>query len=304
MRILWLALFLFVSCKKHDKIERTVKQFEICDFLKGGYNITARMSKDEQEMALRKGGRRDTDNDGIRDLDDNCLTVFNPDQEDLDKNGIGDACQIWEPNPPTGNANEWVLFLDFDGQTVDNIYWNTGDAFYCTPSGLSDLEIQRITDSVAFDFAQFPITVTTDSALYFATPQFKRQRVIITQTDSFFCGGSPCAGGVAYLDTWGDGSEIPSFVFSKALQYRQKYISEAAIHEAGHGLGLYHQSEYDANCNFVREYNDGGILPVAPIMGVSYFKPSIWWIGSNALSCNTIQNDTLFIRQKVKYGTR
>jgi hypothetical protein len=85
-----------------------------------------------------------------------------------------------------------------------------------------------------------------------------------------------------------------------AKQYRQKYISEAATHEAGHGLGLYHQSEYDANCNFMNEYNDGGISPVAPIMGISYYKTGVWWVGST-YSCRLTQNDSLLIRQKVKY---
>ena len=34
----------------------------------------------------------DTDDDGIPDTDDNCPTVYNPDQRDTDGDGIGDAC--------------------------------------------------------------------------------------------------------------------------------------------------------------------------------------------------------------------
>ena len=34
----------------------------------------------------------DSDDDGIPDIDDNCPNIYNPDQEDLDNDGIGDIC--------------------------------------------------------------------------------------------------------------------------------------------------------------------------------------------------------------------
>ena len=37
-------------------------------------------------------GPVDTDKDGIADVDDNCPSMSNPDQEDLDNDGIGDVC--------------------------------------------------------------------------------------------------------------------------------------------------------------------------------------------------------------------
>jgi len=36
----------------------------------------------------------DMDDDGIPDIDDNCPSVYNPDQSDTDGNGIGDACEL------------------------------------------------------------------------------------------------------------------------------------------------------------------------------------------------------------------
>lgn len=45
-------------------------------------------------LALDKGP--DTDNDGISDIDDNCKNIYNPIQEDLDNNKVGDACE-WSP---------------------------------------------------------------------------------------------------------------------------------------------------------------------------------------------------------------
>jgi len=38
-------------------------------------------------------GLIDSDGDGIPDINDNCPAIFNPDQEDLNNNGIGDVCE-------------------------------------------------------------------------------------------------------------------------------------------------------------------------------------------------------------------
>jgi hypothetical protein len=38
-------------------------------------------------------GRFDTDADGVRNSDDNCPTIGNPRQKDLDGDGVGDACE-------------------------------------------------------------------------------------------------------------------------------------------------------------------------------------------------------------------
>jgi hypothetical protein len=48
----------------------------------------------------------DIDDDGIIDINDNCPSVYNKDQQDINKNGIGDACE------------------DFDNDGIINVYDN------------------------------------------------------------------------------------------------------------------------------------------------------------------------------------
>ena len=293
-------------CKKNtenfkfeqEKINKKLEKPESCDFLNGNYNVVARMSPKEKKIALRRK-TRDTDKDGIIDAQDNCSVTFNPDQLDSDKDGIGDACDA-TPFPPLPAFGPWVIFLDFDGHTVINQYWNGGLTFYATPSGLSSTEINNIVDSVRKDFEQFaPIAITTDSSVYNAASIVRRQRVIITQYNEWY--GS--TGGVAYIESIKWGLDVNCFVFSKALSYNQKRIFEAISHESGHTLGLYHQSRCDGTI-FISEYNPGfgtGSTSRAPIMGNSYSRIGYWWVGPNSFGCTNIQNDSLIIRQLVGY---
>lgn len=184
-----------------------------------------------------------------------------------------------------------TIFLDFDGQTVQTPYWNGGTRFYATPSGLSNEKITTAFYQIAEDFSPFNLNITTDSTVYFAAPINKRQRIIITAYSSWY--GS--AGGVAYLNCFTWGLEIPGFVFANLLGYNEKNIGEASSHETGHTLGLNHQTLYDASCNFVYEYNPGtgsGATSWAPIMGNSYGKTlTLWHKGTTTQGCTKLQDD-------------
>lgn len=84
-------------------------------------------------------------------------------------------------------------------------------------------------------------------------------------------------------------------MFTALLNYNTKNISEAAAHEAGHTLGLYHQALYDASCNKISDYNSGqgtGEIAWAPIMGVGYSKNfTLWNNGPNSFGCSNLQSD-------------
>lgn len=189
-----------------------------------------------------------------------------------------------------------VILLDFDGHTVSGTMWNVYGAFTCNSSGLDNAAITEVFDRVSEDYRPFNINITTDETKYNAAPANKRMRVVITTSNEWYGSG---AGGVAYLNsfTWGDNT--PCFVFSALLNFSVKNIAEAASHEAGHTLGLRHQSSYDANCIKVSDYNWGtgsGEIGWAPIMGAGYSQNmTLWNSGPNSLGCSNIQSDLSII---------
>lgn len=184
-----------------------------------------------------------------------------------------------------------VIFLDFDGHIVEGTVWNGSGPLVCNGANLDAAQITEIFHRVAEDYRPFNINITTDSAKYAAAPATRRTRVVLTTSSAWY--GS--AGGVAFTNsfTWGDNT--PCFVFTALLNFNVKNIAEAASHEAGHTLGLNHQSAYDNICNKTAEYNPGngsGEIGWAPIMGVGYYRnQTLWHYGSNPYGCSYMQDD-------------
>jgi hypothetical protein len=196
---------------------------------------------------------------------------------------------------PTATA---VIYLDFDGHTVEGTGWNyTGEPLYCASSTLTNEQITIVYNRVAEDYRPFNVNITTDSTKYLnPASQFKRMRVIFTSTWEWYM----ATGGVAYPGTFNDGDDTPCFVFSSlfggdAMTTRPKNVAEAASHEVGHTLGLFHQAVYDANCVRTSDYNYGqgsGEIGWAPIMGIGYYQNlTVWHNGPNSNGCNSIQSE-------------
>jgi hypothetical protein len=185
-----------------------------------------------------------------------------------------------------------VIFLDFDGHTVSGTTWNVTGPFTCNSSGLNDAGIIEVFNRVAEDYRPFNINVTTNETKFNSAPYNQRMRVLITTSNEWYGSG---AGGVAYISsfTWGDNS--PCFVFSALLGYSIKNVAEAASHEAGHTLGLRHQSSYNAACAKLSDYNWGqgiGEIGWAPIMGAGYNQNmTLWNNGPNSMGCGSVQDD-------------
>lgn len=77
----------------------------------------------------------DSDRDGVSDLKDNCKNIANPDQSDINQNGIGDSCEFDSDNDSipdeidncrnTPNINQSDIDNDGIGDVCDNcLYYN------------------------------------------------------------------------------------------------------------------------------------------------------------------------------------
>jgi len=198
-----------------------------------------------------------------------------------------------------------TIFLDFDGEEVNNPMWNGGIPFTAAAAGLADGQITEIFNRVSEDYRPFNVNITTDEAVFLSAPVDKRIRVIITPTSAWYKG----VGGVSYVGsfTWGD--DTPGFVFCDRLGPNNiKEVAECCSHESGHSLGLSHQSKYDAICNLTAKYNDGvgeGEIAWAPIMGNSYYRNmSGWNNGPTPYGCSNIQDNLSIIATQNGFGYR
>jgi len=194
---------------------------------------------------------------------------------------------------PSANA---VILLDFDGHFVSGTSWNVSGPITCNSSGLnSAAQMTEVFNRVAEDFRPFNVNITTEESKYTAAPVNKRVRVIITTTNEWY---GTSAGGVAFLNSFVWGDDTPCFVFSALHFYSLKNIAEAASHEAGHTLGLRHQSVY-SSCTKISEYNWGtgvGEIGWAPIMGAGYNRNlTVWHNGPNATGCSNFQSELSII---------
>jgi len=197
-----------------------------------------------------------------------------------------------------------TIYLDFDGQYVSGTSWNWNGDIDAQPAVFSSDAIKEIFNRVAEDYSIFQLNITTDSVAFLAAPPAQRIRIIITPTSDWY--GS--AGGVSFVGsfTWGD--DTPAWVFNQLLGNNIKYIAEAISHEAGHTLGLQHQSVYDVNCHKIAEYAAGqgsGEIGWAPIMGVGYYKNfTTWHNGKSAIGCNFPQDDIQLIASNNGFGLK
>jgi hypothetical protein len=202
-----------------------------------------------------------------------------------------------------------VLYLDFDGHDVQNSIWNSNSGKAVHPMrpysrdsdyyNFSQTEIDIIADSwrqVTEDLAPFDIDVTTEEPPSFGS---NVGHVLITQkqdAEGDFIYNCSC-GGVAYINVWGNPYGFPGLVFNTSL----RGVAEAASHEFGHNLGLYHDGVTGGAA-----YYDGhgsGDVSWGPIMGVGYYTSVTQWSKGEYPSANNSEDDLLEIFLSLGYQT-
>jgi hypothetical protein len=125
-----------------------------------------------------------------------------------------------------------------------------------------------------------------------ADTQFGTRVLVTPSTDAAtrICGNG--CGGVAFVGVYnlvGSAYYQPAYVFPQLLSNVDKYIAEAASHEAGHNLGLFHDGT-----STVGYYT--GHRNWAPIMGVGYNEPLVQWSSGEYPDADNAQDDVAVIQ--------
>ncbi|MDX5482734.1 MAG: GEVED domain-containing protein, partial [Hymenobacteraceae bacterium] len=194
---------------------------------------------------------------------------------------------------------EAVVYLDFDGQTIDGTLWNrqftNDEPIVAAPANLSEAEMAEVWGLMSEDFRPFNLNVTTSEAVFNNAPVNKRMRVVFTPTNYFYQN----AGGAAYVGsfTWGGTSngEVPAFVWNEGV----KGAGDAGSHEVGHTLNLAHDGRTDPQEEYYAGQGDW-----APIMGISYSKLVAQWSKGEYPNANNTEDDLDIITTRNGFGYR
>jgi PKD repeat protein len=206
-----------------------------------------------------------------------------------------------------------VIYLDFNGHNVSGTAWNGGAAISAQPYdtdgnpgsfSAAELEaIQNIWQRVAEDYAPFDVNVTTAEPPADAIARTSSSdvqygtRVVITRNTFYdcYCGGVAYLGTFDYYNSTAPGYYQPAWIFFDALgNGYEKYVAEAASHEAGHNFGLSHDGRTNPSEGYYGGHGSGETA-WAPIMGVGYSRSLTQWSKGEYLYANNTEDDLTII---------
>ncbi|MGZ7079198.1 MAG: thrombospondin type 3 repeat-containing protein [Thermoanaerobaculia bacterium] len=120
----------------------------------------------------------DKDKDGVPDFRDNCPDKYNPDQADIDHNGIGDICQttpiIVPPPPPPPEPQPDPFPYKYIGT------FGSPKNPIATFSGNGEIINARVSDVIASKFVLRSIGIESVEIGFIGFPPDKRQRIPLT----------------------------------------------------------------------------------------------------------------------------
>ena len=178
---------------------------------------------------------------------------------------------------------EAVVYIDVDGEVVSGTRWNNldgvPDTINAEPAGFDEARIREVWEEVAEDMRPFKINVTTDRAVYDAAQQNKKMMCIVTPTND----AAPGAGGVAFLNSFYDGSIDPCWAFNRSAGSCAMTIS----HEVGHTFGLRHDGLTSQSNT---EYHEGNGT-WGPIMGAPFGLNVVSWSDGGYVGSTNTEDD-------------